>query len=126
MTKKKNINLLTRTELELMNALWSLGEGTVRDILGVLPHERNMAYTSAATIIKILEKKNYVKSQKKEKAHIFYPVIKKSDYEQNTIQHVVHHVFDGTPVNLVKRLLEDSKLSTEERQKIKNMIKELK
>ena len=43
--------LLTEVELEFMNELWALGEGTVRDVLDQLPKERNLAYTSAATIL---------------------------------------------------------------------------
>ena len=55
--KKKKSELLTEVELEFMNELWALGEGTVRDVLERLPEDRNLAYTSGATILRILEQK---------------------------------------------------------------------
>ena len=64
---KKNAeekSLLTKTELELMNLLWDLGEGSVRDVMAALPQDRDLAYTSVSTILRILEKKEFLKSRK--------------------------------------------------------------
>ena len=51
---------LTEGESEVMEALWRLGEGTVRDVLEALPEERRLAYTSVATFLKILEESGKV------------------------------------------------------------------
>ncbi len=55
---------LTATELELMMILWKIGKGSVRDIMDQLPAERDLAYTSVSTIIRILEKKGFVAATK--------------------------------------------------------------
>src|SRR5438445_756545 len=47
--------LLTEVELELMNIVWELGGGTVADVIARLPPERPLAYTSVATMLRILE-----------------------------------------------------------------------
>ena len=57
MREKKKHEFLTEVELEFMSKLWALGEATVRDVLDKLPNERGLAYTSAATILRILEQK---------------------------------------------------------------------
>ena len=50
--------LLTKTELELMHIVWSIGEGSVNDVIQNLPEHRQVAYTSVSTILRIVEKKN--------------------------------------------------------------------
>jgi len=90
--KKANDQLLTETELELMTVLWKVEEASVRQILEDLPKTRQMAYTSASTIVRILEKKGLVKSSKEGKTHIYSPVLKKQSYEKQTLNHVIDHV----------------------------------
>ena len=125
MSKKSLSNLLTEVELEIMNILWSLKEGSVRDVLSHLPEERKLAYTSASTMLRILEKKNIVCSRKQGKSHIYTPLLKKQDYEENTLSHLVTNIFDGTPSNLVKRLVSTSNLTDTEREEIKKILAEL-
>ena len=68
MRKRKSNEFLTEVELEFMTELWKLGEGSVRDILACLPPERKLAYTSCATIMRILDEKGFVDSRKEGKA----------------------------------------------------------
>ncbi|MCB0355687.1 MAG: BlaI/MecI/CopY family transcriptional regulator [Bdellovibrionales bacterium] len=125
MSKKSLSNLLTEVELEIMNILWSIKEGSVRDVLARLPQERTLAYTSASTMLRILEKKKIVSSRKDIKSHIYFPILQKQDYEESTLSHVVTNIFDGTPSNLVKRLVNTSSLSDADREEIKKILAEL-
>lgn len=124
MSKKSLSSLLTEVELEIMNILWLIDEGSVRDVLAKLPESRRLAYTSASTMLRILEKKKVVRSRKEGKSHIYIPILQKHDYEESTLSHVVSTIFDGTPSNLVKRLV-DSNLSIEEKEQIKKIIEDL-
>lgn len=117
--------LLTEVELELMNILWMLGEGTVRDVLALIPEARSIAYTSASTIIRILEQKGVVGSRKQGKAHIYFPKVEKAEYEAKTLSHMISNVFDSAPSNLVRRLVTTTNLTSEERQKIRKILKGL-
>ncbi len=114
--------LLTETELELMTILWRLGEGTVADVMAELPKERELAYTSVSTIIRILEQKQVLKARKEGRGHIYVPELKKSEYEARTVKHVVDRVFEGTPVALVKQLLDTVKLDDSDLAELKNLI----
>jgi len=60
--KTKPERMLTEVELELMNVIWNLGECTVREVQESLPKERDLAYTSVATMMKILEQKGILTS----------------------------------------------------------------
>jgi predicted transcriptional regulator len=114
--------LLTETELELMTILWKLGEGSVGDVIDNLPKERDLAYTSVSTILRILEQKDVLKTRKEGRGHIYIPAIKKSEYEAKTVRHVVDKVFDGTPVALVRQLLDTMKIDQSELDELKKII----
>lgn len=123
-SKTKNEKLLTDVELELMNILWRLGEGSVNDVLAELPSKRQLAYTSVSTILRILEQKEVLTSRKQGRGHIYVPLIKKNAYESKTLMHLVDKVFDGEPSALVMRLLDTKKLSAEDLGEIKKMLNE--
>jgi len=116
--------LLTEMELELMNILWELQEGTVRDVLERLPHERDLAYTTVATTIRILEGKKVVSSRKQGKAHIFTPILSKESYEARSLNHMVKKVFNNAPVSIVARLINEQNISKEELEEMKKLLDE--
>ncbi len=104
-TKTTDEKMLTDVELELMTILWKLNEGSVADVIEGLPKNRDLAYTSVSTILRILEQKGIVKTRKEGRGHIYIPALMKSEYEKKAVSHIVDRVFDGTPVALVKQLL---------------------
>jgi predicted transcriptional regulator len=114
--------LLTELELELMLILWKLNEASIHDVLAALPEGRVMAYTTASTIIRILEKKGFVTSSKVGKAHLYAPQLSKKDYEARTIGHMVGRLFEDTPVALVARLIDEHKLSKAEINELKALL----
>ena len=120
--KKKKSELLTEVELEFMNELWALGEGTVRDVLQQLPEDRNLAYTSGATILRILEQKGFVTSRKAGKSHVYVPALAKDAYQIRSLNDLSAKLFDGTPASLVARLLNDDALSEESLGQIRALV----
>lgn len=114
--------MLTDVELELMTILWRIGEGSVNDVIGQLVTGRELAYTSVSTVLRILEQKGIVSTRKEGRGHIYIPILSKSDYEAKTVKHVVDHVFEGTPVNLVRQLLDTMKLKKDDIDELKKLI----
>lgn len=123
--KESESKLLTETELELMTILWKRSEGSVADVMKDLPQGRDLAYTSVSTILRILEQKGIVETRKEGRGHIYIPKLKKSDYEVKTVKHVVDRVFDGTPVALVRQLLDSVELNESDLQELKKLIDKL-
>ena len=113
MRQKKKNELLTEVELEFMTELWALGEATVRDVLEQLPTERNLAYTSGATVLRILEQKEFVTSRKEGKRHVFVPLLAKDAYQTRSLKNLSVKLFDDTPASLVARLVDDEDLTEE-------------
>lgn len=115
--------MLTETELELMTILWNIGEGSVADVIEKLPPGRDLAYTSVSTILRILEQKGVLQTRKEGRGHVYIPAIAKSAYEAKTLKHIVNRVFDGTPVALVKQLLDTVPLDQKELDELRNLLK---
>lgn len=115
---------LTEVELELMTLLWRLGEGTVGQVQQALPKERALAYTSVSTMFRILEQKEIVGSRKEGRGHVYFPLLAKAEYEALSLNHLVQHVFDGTPSSLVKRLVEQGNLSEEDLSEIERILEQ--
>lgn len=113
MRQKKKSEFLTEVELEFMSVLWDLKQGTVRDVMAKLADDRNLAYTSAATILRILEQKDFVVSEKDGKTFIYRPVLAKNAYQSRSLKDLSEKLFDDTPVSLVARLVDDYGLSEE-------------
>ncbi|WP_227270177.1 BlaI/MecI/CopY family transcriptional regulator [Roseobacter weihaiensis] len=122
MRERKKRELLTEVELEFMNELWALGEGTVRDVLSQLPEDRNLAYTSAATILRILEQKGFVTSRKSGKQHVYKPSLAKDTYQSRSLKDLSMKLFDDTPASLVARLVNDDELTEEALGQIRALV----
>lgn len=120
----KEEKLLTETELEMMRVLWARGEGTVNEVLDGLPKSRHLAYTSVSTILRILEKKGFLKSRKDGRTHIYKPSLAKPDYEARTLRHIVHNVFDGQRLGLVRQLLGAGDIRPEELEELRRLLNE--
>ena len=122
MRKRKSGNLLTDVELEFMTELWALGEGSVREVLDRLPPERNLAYTSGATILRILDEKGFVESRKEGKTLVYRPLLEKNKYQTRSLQNLSRTLFDDTPAALVARLVDDAGLTASDLEDIRALV----
>jgi predicted transcriptional regulator len=112
---------LTEVELELMTILWELGGGTVNEVLAGLPPTRPLAYTSVATILRILEQKGVLGTEKVGRGHRYLPLVAKDRYEAFALEQMVGKVFGGEPLALVRRLV-DAGLSRRELSALKSLL----
>ena len=110
MVREKHIKL-TRLELEVMDAVWALGSGSVREILEQLPEQKRPAYTTVQTIIYRLEEKGAVRRVKKiGNAHIFEALVTRKAAHKRLIDELLH-VFGGSPRSLMAQLVETGQLT---------------
>jgi predicted transcriptional regulator len=127
MTPRKKTTIqkpLTEVELEFMTLIWDLGECTVKDVLTRLSKGRDLAYTSVATIMKILEQKGALSSQKNDRAHTYLPLISRQEYEASSLKHLAKNLFHDDPSKMVMRLLDENELSDEELKSIRKILDE--
>jgi len=124
-TRSQGERLLTEVELELMHIIWSLGKVSIKEVLLKLPEHRNLAYTTVATVVKVLEQKGFLACEKDSYAHVFFPLISREDYETTCIEHMVANVFDGEPMALLQRLLSVKNLTSEDIKAMEDSLNQL-
>jgi len=86
--------------------------------------KRELAYTSVSTIVRILEQKGYVTSEKEGRGHLYAAAVAKESYQALSLKRIVHNVFDGAPSLLVQRLLASEALTPEELAQIESLLRE--
>jgi predicted transcriptional regulator len=113
---------LTPVELELMDILWKIGQGTVRDVMAHLPRGRNLAYTSVSTMLRILQQKKILTAKKLGRQHIYLPTLSKQIFATHSVTKIVKQVFAGNSVELVACLVDKNSLSSEEITAIQKLL----
>jgi predicted transcriptional regulator len=114
---------LTPTELEMMNIVWRQGTCSVHQIVEELPPERQLAYTSVSTVVRILEKKGFLESVTQGRAHLYTAAVTKESYQNKTLDKLVTNLFDGRPSLLVQQLIDGRQLAADEIQEIRNVLR---
>ncbi len=95
---------LAPLELECMNTLWPLGEGTVRDIQRLLAASRPRAYTTIMTIMDRLAHKGVVTRRKAGRAWLYRPNLSAEQARARAVSRVVDGFFEGSASALAAHL----------------------
>lgn len=122
---KKELPILTRVESELMKVLWEKGSATVHDVVEALP--RPVAYTSALTMLRILETKGYVGHEPHPdggRAHVYKPLVLADRARRQHLRDLVDRLFGGSSEELVVGLLDDERLSKKDLERLRAAIDE--
>ena len=118
---------LTQRELEVMHVFWAHGQSTateVRDRLAAAG--RDLAYTTVATLVRILSEKGFLEQANSERPFRYRPARSFEDVSGSLLGDVVDRVFRGSREQLLLRLLEDRKLTAKERAVLEAILREKK
>jgi len=116
---------LTERELEVMQVFWKRGELTVADVkddLAASGLER--AYTTVATLVRILSDKGFVEQLNDERPFRFRPLRSYEDVSGRLLSDLLERVFQGSREQLLVRLMDQKKLSAKERAVLEDLLKE--
>lgn len=119
---RRQSETLTEAELRVMNVLWSKGPATVQQVLDWLSQDHDLAYNSVLTIIRVLEKKGYLKHTKDGRAHIYRPVIARHEASRSEVRHLVSRFFQNSHHSLLVNLLQEQNLDAEEIKQLRQIL----
>ncbi len=105
-----------------MEVLWSRGASTVSDVVTGLPTDPPAAYSTVLTMLRILEKKCYIRHVKAGRAFVYEPVVDRSEARRNVLRYVLDRFFGNSPEALVLNLIEDKEIDDAELERLKSMI----
>lgn len=111
---------LTQQEEEAMQAVWQCGTGTVKDFLEQLASPT--PYTTLASTIKNLERKDFLKSEKVGNTYRYIPLIKEEEYKKRFMNGFVSDYFQNSYKDLVTFFANEKKISADELKEIIKLI----
>jgi predicted transcriptional regulator len=94
--RRRSLLDLAPLELDCMNTLWPIGEGTVREIRDQLAPRRPRAYTTIMTIMDRLARKGIVERRKSGRAYIYRPTLSVEDARIHALGQIVESFFGGS------------------------------
>ncbi len=112
---------LTKAEEEVMRWLWQLEEANVATIIEKMP-EPKPAYNTISTIVRILENKEFVGHRKQGKGYIYFPIIKKEEYSNQSINKLMNNYFNGSFRNMVSFFVKKNDMDIKD---LEQILKEL-
>ena len=116
---------LTKLELRIMEALWTAGASSVREIQEALPAKNRPAYTTVQTMVYRLEAKGAVRRVKKiGNAHVFEAAISRDSAQRRLIDELLSF-FGGRTQPVMAHLIESGRLSLEDVKEAEKTLKKL-
>ncbi len=114
---------LTKGEEQVMQVLWKVGRGFANEIMAAFP-EPKPAYNTMLTVIKILEKKGFVRHETFCRANRYTATVSKEEYSKHYLVSVVERYFNNSYLDLVSAFAKKENFSLEELEALKKVIDE--
>lgn len=116
------IKELTRAEEEVMQILWRLKRGFIKEILEKFGEPRP-AYSTVSTIIRILQEKGFVNYRVYGRTHQYFPVVSKDDYRKSQMSSFVRNYFSNSYQKMVSFFAREDSITVKEMEEIMEMMK---
>jgi BlaI family transcriptional regulator, penicillinase repressor len=108
---------LTKAEEQIMKILWEIGRGLIRQVVEAYDDPKP-AYTTVATIMKILENKGFVDKTPVGNTNEYFPLISKQEYTSGFLKRFVGKYYSNSYKSLISSLSSNEKLTTKEIEEI--------
>ena len=112
---------LTEAELRLMEVLWQKRAATVNEVAEGLPKDKPVAYNTVLTLLRILERKGYVRHTKDGRAFVYQPVVDRGQASRSAVRQLLSRFFHDSPELLVLNLLKDEIIDEREMERLKRL-----
>jgi len=107
-----------------MKVVWQRETSTVRDVYEALLKHRKVAYTTVMTMMKILERKGYLKKDLTDRAYVYRPAQPRHQVVKAMVTEFLGRVFNGAAEPLLVHLVEDRKLDRKDLEELARLLKE--
>jgi predicted transcriptional regulator len=115
---------LTPAELRVIQVLWRSGPSSAADVVRALHGGRGAQDSTIRTMLRILERKGYVRHRRDGRAFVYQSVVEESQAQQGALRDVLSRFFQNSPERLVLNLLRNEDVSSEELARLRKMVEE--
>jgi BlaI family penicillinase repressor len=116
---------VAKSELEVAQLVWQLGQASVRQVLDALPVERGLDFKTVQTYLRRLDAKGYLRSRREGRAKVYVARVRPEQVVREVIDDFVHRLFGGETIPLFQHLIKDRGLSDAEIGELRAMLDRL-
>jgi predicted transcriptional regulator len=117
------IRELTKAEEQVMQILWNMQEGIVRDIVDQFQEPRP-AYNTVSTVLRVLEKKGFVDHKAYGTTYVYFSLVSKKDYSKFQFTNLIRNYFNGSFPKMAAFFARENNLSIQELEEMMEMAKD--
>lgn len=115
---------LSKGELSVARTVWQLGQATVGQVFEQLSQDSDIEYSTVQTYIRRLEQKGYLKATREGRTKIYSPKVRPGQVIKETVDDFVNRLFDGEVIPLIRHLIQDHGIESEQLQQLRRMLEE--
>lgn len=112
---------LSKSEEQLMQYLWKMETGFMKDLLEAYPNPKP-ATTTVATLLKRMIDKGFVAYNIYGKSREYYPLVKKKDYFSKHVNGLIKNFFNDSATQFASFFTKETDLSKKELEELKTLI----
>jgi BlaI family transcriptional regulator, penicillinase repressor len=116
---RKRSEVLTPAEQRIMRVVWERGEASVGDVVEAISRQAPVAYTTAMTVLKVLESKGYVAAERRGRAFVYRPKVSRDEAQSQALGHLLRQFFDGSSTALAHHVLRRQDIGVDELEQLK-------
>ena len=114
----------TNSELQILNVLWALGEGTVDNVVERLPGKPSPNYKTVQSLLRIMESKGLVEHSVRGRAFAFRPRMTRDEVGGTLAKRLLERTFQGSATALMVNLLDRNAVDENELDELETVIQE--
>jgi BlaI family transcriptional regulator, penicillinase repressor len=114
---------LTKAEEQIMQYLWKIEKGFLKDIVDQFAEPRP-AYTTVSTVIRVLVNKGFIRFNTYGKINEYYPAVSKKDYSKKFLKSWIGNFFNHSNQKFVSFFMQEEELDLTELQEMRKLIEE--
>ena len=123
MTTDINKTDISKTEFEVLNALWEQYPASANEIIQRLNQNKPWHEKTVKTLLSRLVKKQVVDFDKQQRSYLYFPLVERNTYAENESKGLVSRLFGGKVAPLVAGFANSDSLSKEDVNELKTLIK---
>ena len=115
---------LSDQQIDVMRVLWQRHEATTAEVHEALNAQRQLAYTTVATLLRRLEEKGAINHRSEGRQFVYHALVQEEEVQRGMLRHMVDGLFAGDASALVSRLLGDDKISDADLKRIEALLED--
>jgi len=119
---KQPMDRLGKLQRAVVEAVWELGEATIRQVWERLYPGKEVSYTTIMAAMQRLEKSGWLRHRAEGRSNVYVPTRTREQAGVSSIRTFIQGMFDGNALLMFRHLVEEGELSDEELQELQKLI----